>query len=282
MSSNDLSGRVALITGATDGIGRLTALRLAARGARVLVHGRTEAKVNKILDEIGALRGAAADVAAEGAVADLAALAQVRALAATVGTMSPRLDILINNAGVGDPRGPRQETIDGHERHFAVNLLAPVLLTRLLVDPLADAAAQRGSARVVMVASVAQTPIDFDDPMLMRDYDGMRAYGRSKLGLIMATMELAATLKPRGICINALHPGTLLDTRMVREGFGTALGPADQGAEAEEYLATAAAPGTVSGAYFDGHRRTEPHRQAADPETRRRLLELIDGLVATI
>jgi len=271
--SNDLENRVALVTGATDGIGELTAKRLAARGATVLVHGRNADKVQRVVEQIRSDGGQA-----RGVVADLAAVAGVRSLAEDVIGQGQRLDILINNAGVGDPRGPRRESEDGHELHFAVNTLAPVLLTRLLADRLAETAQAHGEVRVVMVASVAQTAIDFDDPQLTRGYDGMRAYGQSKLALIMATMELADRFEPRGVTVNALHPGTLLNTKMVREGFGNAMGPAEDGAEAEVHLATAPELAGTTGAYYDRLRRAQPASQAKDPDARRRLMALMDDL----
>ena len=219
--AQDLDGRVALVTGATDGLGELTARRLAARGATVLVHGRNAEKVKAVVERIRSDGGIA-----RGLVADLARLERVRALAREASVATDGLYILVNNAGVGDPRGARRESDDGHELHLAVNTLAPVLLTRLLADRLAASAERQGEARVVMVASAAQAPIDFDDPQLTRRYDGMRAYAQSKLALVMATIELAGELAPRGVTVNALHPGTLLDTKMVREGFGRAMGPA--------------------------------------------------------
>jgi len=269
----DLEGQVALVTGATDGIGRLTAHRLAKRGARVLVHGRSRDKVDAVVEQIDSGGGEAA-----GLVADLAALEQVDALAREVADAVPRLDILINNAGVGEPGGRRRESVDGHELHLAVNTLAPVQLTWSLAERLREGARQRGSARVLMVASAAQNPIDFADPMLTRDYDGMRAYGQSKLALVMATIELARELEPQRVTVNALHPGTLLDTKMVREGFGRAMGPAEDGAEVQEHLATAPEFAEVTGVYFDRFERAEPHRQAEDAGARTQLMDLIRRL----
>lgn len=271
--TDDLRGHVALVTGATDGIGRLTASRLSARRATVLVHGRSRDKVDAVVAEIEGEGGKA-----RGLVADLAAVGRVRELAGEVLEMTPRLDILINNAGVGDPRGPRRESEDGYELHFAVNALAPVVLTRRLSDRLAETVQVQGDARVVMVASAAQAAIDFDDPMLTRGYDGMRAYAQSKLALVMATMELAEALKSQGVTVNALHPGSLLNTKMVRQGFGDALGPAEAGAEAEEHLATAPMFADVTGAYFDRMDQAETELQARDGEARRRLMALIDQL----
>ncbi|WPL18408.1 Glucose 1-dehydrogenase [Thiorhodovibrio winogradskyi] len=283
--TDDLRGHVALITGATDGIGRLTASRLSARRATVLVHGRSRDKVDAVVAEIEGKGGKA-----RGLVADLAAAGRVRALAGEVLEATPQLDILINNAGVGDPGGPRRESDDGYELHFAVNTLAPVVLTRLLAGRLAerapdtyqDTSQDKGGARVVMVASAAQAEIDFDNLMLTRGYDGKRAYAQSKLALIMATMELAEELKSQGVTVNALHPGTLLNTKMVRQGFGSALGPADAGAEAEEHLATAPMLADITGAYFDRMDQAEPEVQAGDGEARRRLMALIDQLAEAV
>jgi NAD(P)-dependent dehydrogenase (short-subunit alcohol dehydrogenase family) len=274
--NDDLTHLVVLVTGATDGIGELTAQRLAARGATVLVHGRNPDKVDRVVEQLRADGGDA-----RGMVANLAAVARVHQLADDVINHGERLDILINNAGVGDTRGPRRESQDGHELHFAVNTVAPVLLTRRLADRMAETAKDHGEARVVMVASVAQRAIDFDDPLLTRGYDGMRAYAQSKLGLIMATVELAEELQPRGVTVNALHPGTLLNTKMVRGGFGRAMAPAEDGAEAEVHLATAPDLAGVTGAYFDRMSRAEPAAQAQDPEARRRLMALIDKLAGT-
>ncbi|MCF7996932.1 MAG: SDR family NAD(P)-dependent oxidoreductase [Chromatiaceae bacterium] len=271
--TDDLRGHVALVTGATDGIGRLTASRLSARRATVLVHGRSRDKVDAVVAEIEGEGGKA-----RGLVADLAALGRVRELASEVLETTPELDILINNAGVGDPVGPRRESEDGLELHFAVNTLAPVMLTRLLAGRLVETAQDKGGARVVMVASAAQAEIDFDDLMLTRGYDGKRAYAQSKLALVMATMELADELKSQGVTVNALHPGTLLNTKMVRQGFGSALGPAEAGAEAEEHLATAPMLADITGAYFDRMDQAEPEVQARDDEARRRLMARIDQL----
>jgi NAD(P)-dependent dehydrogenase (short-subunit alcohol dehydrogenase family) len=181
-------------------------------------------------------------------------------MARNVRDAAPRHGILINNAGVGDARGNRRESSNGFELYFAVNTVASVLLTRLLADRLAETARRHGSAQVVMVASAAQNAVDFDDLMLTRGYSGMRAYARSKLALVMTTIELAAALRDRGVTVNALHLGSLLDTEMVREGFGRPLGPAEAGAQAEEHLATAPELADVTGLF-----RMHGARQAASP-----------------
>src|SRR3954468_19045822 len=172
-----MNGRTVLITGATDGLGRALAADLAGRGARVLVHGRDPARVSGAVEETGA---------AGGYVAALASLAEVRRLADEVARHHAGLDVLVSNAGIGTTLpgdGARMESLDGYELRFAVNHLAGFLLTRLL-EPLLVAAPD---ARIVNVASAGQWPIDFDDVMLERTYDGSRAYAQSKLAQIMAT-----------------------------------------------------------------------------------------------
>ena len=166
----DLTGKTALVTGSTDGVGRLVARRLADHGARVIIHGRNRDRGKQVVDQIGAAaRGSAVLVGA-----DFSSLAEVRRLAQVVTEASDRLDILINNAGIGSgaPAGKRETSQDGYELRFAVNYLAGFLLTRLLL-PLMTV---NQSARIVNVSSLGQHPIDFDDVMLIRGYAGGRAY----------------------------------------------------------------------------------------------------------
>ena len=169
--------QVVLVTGATDGLGKAVSIELARAGATVLVHGRTRDRAEAAVAEIRAASGSELLRACAG---DLASLAQVRSLAESVAAAEPRLDVLVNNAGIGTVEpggGARVESADGHELRFAVNYLAPFLLTRLL-EPLLLRSAP---ARIVNVASAGQAPVDFDDVMLERDYDGSRAYSQSKL-----------------------------------------------------------------------------------------------------
>ena len=261
-------GPTALVTGATAGIGLATARRLAAGGAVVLVHGRDEAKVAEVVATLRSEGGTA-----EGFTADLASLTETRGLAREVADRAPSLDALINNAGVGpaSPEGRREVSRDGHELRFAVNYLAPYVLTRELLE--------RGLPRhaVVNVSSAGQAPIDFDDPELERRYDGWHAYCQSKLALVMLTYDLAAELP--GIAVNALHPGTYLDTAMVRDMGVQPLGTAEDGARAVIDLMQRSLAGTVSGRYFDGGRAASPEPQADDPDARRRLRELSERLV---
>jgi NAD(P)-dependent dehydrogenase (short-subunit alcohol dehydrogenase family) len=181
-----LSGKTALVTGSTDGVGRLVARKLGQAGARVLVHGRDAKRGARIGADIEASGGAADSIAA-----DLSALAEVRRLADAAQATVDRLDILINNAGIGTA-GPRQTSAEGFELRFAVNYLAGFLLTLLLLPLIKNSA----PARIVNVSSAGQQPIDFGDVMLTRGYSGTRAYCQSKLAQIMFTFDLARELDP--------------------------------------------------------------------------------------
>ncbi|PXY32492.1 SDR family NAD(P)-dependent oxidoreductase [Prauserella muralis] len=261
-----LSEQTILITGATDGLGRYLAEELAGKGVRVVAHGRDADKLARLREEAGA----------ETVRADLAELRQVQRLAEEITARYDRLDVLINNAGVGfgsDERR-REESADGIELRFAVNYLAGYHLTHRLL-PLLSA-----PARIVNVASAGQHPIDFSDPMLRRRYTGTRAYGQSKLAQIMFTIDLAEELRGSGITVNALHPATLMDTTMVREAGRGPMSSLAEGGQATLWLATAAELGAVTGHYFHGTRPAEPHEQAADPQARERLRQLSDELVA--
>src|SRR5712671_5954275 len=177
----NLTGKTTLITGSTDGVGRHVAGELAAAGATVLIHGRSRERAEAVLDDIRK-RGNGSAVFYP---ADLSSLAQVRDLAAAVRRDHDRLDVLVNNAGIGSRSGgaQRRTSADGHESRLAVNYLAGVLLTRLLLPLIAASA----PARIVNVASAGQSAIDFDDVMLKRGYTGSRAYTQSKLAQILFT-----------------------------------------------------------------------------------------------
>lgn len=260
-----------MITGATDGLGKKVALDLAARKAGVIIHGRNPKKGEAVVKEI---REAAGNPKITYYNADFSALDEVRMLAGKIREDQGRLDVLINNAGIGPgPDGSvREESKDGYELRFAVNYLANFLLTHLLLPLLRDSA----PSRIVNVASAGQQSIDFDDVMLESGYDGLRAYRQSKLALILFTFDLAAQLKDSGITVNCLHPATLMPTNMVLETdyFSGSIDAVSQGAEAVEYLAESAALDGVTGAYFNRKTRAEPMPQASDPQAQRKLREL--------
>src|SRR3984893_3193520 len=202
-----MAGKVVLITGGTGGIGKATATGLATIGAQVGITGRDPARAERAAAEI---RAASGNRAVDAFAADMTSQAEVRRLAAAVLNGYPRLEVLINN--VGGFWAHRHPTADGLERTFALNHLAPFLLTNLLLDRLKASA----PARVVTVSSGAQSMgrIDFDDLQGARNYSGQRAYNQSKLANIMFTNELARRLEGTGVTANSLHPG------VVRTNFG--------------------------------------------------------------
>lgn len=259
-----------LVTGSTAGIGKITARKLAQMGATVLIHGRSREKCETAAGEI---REATGNDKLKAYVRDISSLSGVRRLAEDIRSEYSALNILINNAGVGPGKnsfGKRPLSQDGHELCFAVNHLAPFLLTHLLIPIL-----RNGSpARVVNVCSAAQQHIDLDNVMLERGYDPYRAYAQSKLALTMFTFDLAERLKYRGITANCLHPGSSLDTRMVREGGYTPRGSAESGAEVVVYVATSSELLDVTGEYFEETRKARAHDQAYDSEARDKLWQL--------
>jgi NAD(P)-dependent dehydrogenase (short-subunit alcohol dehydrogenase family) len=258
-----LNGKTALITGSTDGVGRVVAKRLGDAGARVLVHGRHRERGQSLVAEIKEDGGSA-----EFLPADLSAQAEVRRLAEAVQQTTDRLDILINNAGIGTggSGAPRQTSADGHELRFAVNYLAGFLLTRLLLPLIRQSA----PARIVNVASAGQQAIDFTDVMLTRGYSGTRAYCQSKLAQIMFTFDLAGEHRGTGVIVNALHPATYMDTTMVRRAGITPSSSVEEGAEAILNLAMSPALEGQSGLYFNGLREARADGQAYDAKARQR------------
>ncbi|RUU58384.1 SDR family NAD(P)-dependent oxidoreductase [Mesorhizobium sp. M2C.T.Ca.TU.002.02.1.1] len=263
----ELKDKTILVTGSTDGVGRVVAERLGAAGARVLVHGRDAGRGKATVSAIEAKGGKAEFLAA-----DLASLAEVRRLAEAVLARTDRLDILINNAGVGTggQGAKRQVSADSYELRFAVNYLAGFLLTSELL-PLLKASAP---ARIVNVASAGQQAIDFDDVMLTHGYSGVRAYCQSKLAQILFTVDLAEQLEGTGITVNALHPASYMDTTMVRQAGVTPWSSVETGADAILNLAASPALDGRSGRYFDGQRESRADAQAYDEKARHRLRDL--------
>jgi NAD(P)-dependent dehydrogenase (short-subunit alcohol dehydrogenase family) len=264
----NMSGKTVLITGSTDGVGRYVATKLAAAGAKVLIHGRDAARAKTLTDEI-ARAGGSAPMFYQ---ADLSSLAEVRRLGDTVLADHKRLDVFISNAGIGSMNGGagRQTSADGHELRFAVNYLAGFLLAHRLL-PLIKASAP---ARIVNVASLGQHPIDFDDVMITRNYSGSRAYAQSKLSQIMFTIDLARELEGSGVTVNSLHPATYMNTTMVRAGGITPMSTVEQGGEAILHLVTGDDVEGQSGLFFNGMNQAKAHPQAYDEVARKRLRAL--------
>ena len=230
----------------------------------MLVHGRDAERGARVVAEIEAAGGAASFLSA-----DLSSLDEVRRLAGAVQAEVGRLDILINNAGIGTA-GPRQTSAEGFELRFAVNYLAGFLLTLLLLPLIKNSA----PARIVNVSSAGQQPIDFDDVMLTRSYSGARAYCQSKLAQVMFTIDLGTSLKGTGVTVTCLHPATYMDTNMVRRAGVRPLSTVEEGARAILNLATSPAVEGQTGLYFNGLREAKAKAQAYDPEVRRRLQAL--------
>src|SRR5262245_14621276 len=258
------NGKTALVTGSTDGVGRVVARELGKSGWLVLVHGRDRHRGASLVRQIEGDGGHAAFLSA-----DLASLAEVRHLAAEVRQATPRLEVLINNAGIGtagDPPG-RQTSADGHELRFAVNYLAGFLLTYELLPLLKNSV----PSRIVNVSSAGQQAIDFSDVMLTRRYSGVAAYCQSKLAQIMFTIDLAEDLKGSGVSVNALHPSTYMNTTMVRRAGVSPISKVETGAEAILQLAVSRALEGRSGLYWNVMNEARANPQAYDPEARRRL-----------
>ncbi|MDP8951309.1 MAG: SDR family NAD(P)-dependent oxidoreductase [Actinomycetota bacterium] len=266
----DTAETTILVTGATDGLGRRVAQELAAKGATVLLHGRSSRRLEATLGE---LRKETGSEKLGSYLADLSSLGEVRGMAERILSEHDHLDVLVNNAGIISRE--REESGDGHELTFAVNHLSHFLLTSLLLPLLRRSA----SSRIVNVASAGQSPIDFDDPMLERGYEAMRAYTRSKLAQVVFTFELAGRLQEdTGVTVNALHPASLMDTKMVHGTFGYTVSTVEEGTEAVVRLAASPEVEGVTGRYFDGTREARANRQAYDEGVRKRLWALSEEL----
>ena len=263
---------VVLITGATSGLGRYLARELADSGWQVLAHGRDPARVTDLCAELGG--------STRGLVADLASLGAVRDLGGQVRAEVPRLDVLVNNAavGFGAPGEGRQVSADGHELRFAVNYLAPVLLTRLLV-PLLTASAP---SRVLNIASIGQAAFDPGDAEFEHGYDGVEAYRRSKLALAAYTFDLADELKAAEVTVNCSHPATLMNTTMVVDAGITPVSTLEQGGQATLRLVTDPALDGITGQFFDGLETSRARPEAYDPQFRARLREVTVRLLGGV
>ncbi len=258
-----------LITGSTDGIGRQAAFVMAAKGNRVIVHGRNP---QKCTDTVQWIREGTENKATEWICADLSSLNEIRGMAEEITQRFKRLDVLINNAGVF--QRTRTLSRDGYELTFAVNHLAHFLLTGLLLNLLLSSS----PARIVTVSSMAHaSAIDFDDLQGEVSYSGYQAYAMSKLANILFTFELAERLKGKNIAVNCLHPG-VIDTKLLHAGWGLGGAPVSVGADVLVYLATAPETESVTGKYFSDKQIQEPAAIAYDDGVRKKLWEISERL----
>lgn len=256
-----------LITGATDGIGLETAKRLVAQGHKVLLHGRNPAKLEQVQQEL------AAGGEVEGYLADLSSMTAVEGLAKAVTEKHQSLDVLINNAGIFKTADPI--TADGLDVRFAVNTLAPYLLTRKLLPLLGS------GGRVVNLSSAAQAPVELQALAGQTRLADMAAYAQSKLALTMWSRSLGLALKEQGPMIVAVNPGSLLATKMVKEGFGVAGSDIGIGAEILVRAALAEEFASAHGQYFDNDagRFAPPHAAALDAASCDAVVRRIEALL---
>jgi NAD(P)-dependent dehydrogenase (short-subunit alcohol dehydrogenase family) len=263
-----------LITGATSGLGQELAQALANQGATLLLHGRDP---KRGLETVRKIKEATGNESIQFCCADLSSLREVVELSRQVISGVTRLDVLVNNAGVGFGRdtSKREVSQDGYELRFAVNYLVPYLLTERLISLLKASA----PARVVNVASVGQAPLHFDDIMFTRGYSGVTAYRQSKLAMIIWTFDLAERLAGTGVTVNALHPASLMPTKMVLEAGWQTMSSVEEGLKATLRLVIDPALEHVTGEYFDGLSLAQANAQAYDKPVRQRLAALSQELV---
>lgn len=265
---------VALVTGATSGLGRSTAQSLAQQGWTVLVHGRDNQRCDDVVRELRRSGGTAYPY-----LADLSSLAETMKLGARVASDYPSLGLVVNNAGVGAGADSRRRELsrDGYELRLAVNYLAPVVLTRALRAPLRAA----GNAQVLNIGSAGQSPIDFDDPQFTKGYTGMEAYMRSKFALATFTLAVADEYARDGIRVNCSHPANYMDTTMVLETGMSPWSSVAEGTKSVLYAVQAGLSGK-SGQFFNESHVGRAHQMAYRKETQERLIFLTDFLVESI
>lgn len=278
-----MQNKICLVTGGTSGIGLETAKQLARLGATVIIVGRDATKSAATVAQI---RQHSGNANVEFLLADLSAQAQVRALAQQFRRRYARLDVFINNAGVAMMR--RQESVDGIEMTFAVNVLAPFILTHDLLDVLKASA----PSRIINVASTLHknARFNFDDVQMKHKYDGVMAYNNSKLALLWFTYALARRLQGTGVTVNALHPGAVRTNLIARNGgfykwivnpiFSLQAISAEQGAQTSVYLASSPEVEKVTGKYFGKCKPRESSPMSYDEEAQERLWRLCEELTS--
>jgi len=286
VSASDMSGRTVVVTGGNSGIGKETAVALARAGARVVITARDPARGEAAVADI---RSRSGNQGVDLVVFDLASLVSTEAGAGAINDRCPRIDVLVNNAGV--VLSDRRETVDGFESTFAINHLGPFLLTQRLLERVIAS----GPSRIVNVSSIAHRSarhgMNFDDLQSTKRYSSMQAYGQSKLANILFTTELARRLKGTGTTANCVHPGTVA-TGYGRDGdthgfltFGLkVIKPfvltAEKGARTSVYVASSPEVADISGAYFVKCKRHQPSESGQDAAAAARLWAVSEELIA--
>lgn len=259
--------KTAFITGATSGLGRTLARHLAIAGFDLVAHGRDERRLRTVASELAPL-----GVDVRTVHADMTEPDQVAAMARQVRELDVSLDVLVNNAAVGGGSDPTRREVNsgGHELRMVGNYLGPYQLNRALIPVLR----RSPQGRIINVASIGQVPVDLDDIGFTQAYDGVEAYCRSKLALIMDTIDLATEVEASGVTVNAIHPAHLMATTMVRDSGFVPATTVEDGALPVLRLALDSAVASTTGRYFDRFDVAEAHPQAYDADVRAGLRSL--------
>jgi NAD(P)-dependent dehydrogenase (short-subunit alcohol dehydrogenase family) len=268
-----MNDKTILVTGATDGIGKQTAIELARQGAKVLIHGRDKARGAKVLNEINR------DNCNENLalyLADFSSFEDIKRMAEEIKREQSSLHVLVNNAGTFSKE--KLLTKDGLEMTFAVNHLAPFLLSMLLLDLLKSSA----PARIINVSSGAHrniTEVDFGNLQAEKSYDGFDAYALSKLGNVLFTNELAKRLEGSGVTVNSAHPG-VISTKMQRASYNLDGADVEEGARTSVYLATSPDVEGVTGKYYSRMTEKPTSDLAQDKALQKKFWKVSEELLA--
>lgn len=268
----DMSGKTILITGSTDGLGREVATRLGNLGAHILIHGRNAQRGAEVVADIKNNGGRA-----QFYQADFGSLDNVRKLAEAIKRDHPRLDVLLNNAGLGSgfAGGERRESEDGYEMLFQVNYLSHYLLTELLLPTLIASA----PSRIINITSRSQIALNFDDLNQENEHSGRSAYRLSKIAQVMHTFYYAELLEGTGVTFNTLHPASRMGTTMVLQTPGPVRSTVDEGANVVMYVVTSPELEGRTGTYFEQFDEGRAHEQTYDQAARERLDKMTRDLI---
>jgi retinol dehydrogenase 12 len=278
---NTMNDKLCLITGATSGIGKETAKSLAQMDARVILAARNLEKAGRVVSEINNLTG---KNNVEAMIVDLSSLSDIKRFAAEFSSKFDRLDVLINNAGIWETK--RKESADGIELTFAVNHLAPFLLTNELLGLIQKTKA----SRIINVASEAHRygSISFDDPELKQSYSHMKAYSQSKLANVLFTKELMRKLHGKDVTVNALHPGVVATNLFqnmgkIVSGLGSLFMITPQkGAQTSVYLASSFEVANTTGEYFKNKKIVKSSKESNNPVVAAKLWQLSEDYVSRV